>query len=193
MKTTAKKMTDFKPIIHIIGLPGVGKTTLSEKLVRELKLSVFRIGKYRSKFPTSITGEADTWIALYRDLSRKKWRNCILETTGLNSRESFLNVAIPLSGRITIKLEAKKKVLYERIKKKNKSDQGCEWLFSANYHSKSEFVKKLFKEFKEIPALISIDTSDLTPHEVYKTVLKELKYLGVEKGHNVKLQTLATF
>ncbi len=85
----------FRPIIHIIGLPGAGKTTLSKKVGRKLKLPIYRIGEYRSKFPMTIYGEADAWLALYRNLSKQKWRNCILETTGLNRRESFLRAVLP--------------------------------------------------------------------------------------------------
>ena len=73
------------PIIHIIGLPGAGKTTLGKKLSRTLDLPVYRVGEYRAKFPISLVGEADAWVALFRDLSKQKWKNCILETTGLNS------------------------------------------------------------------------------------------------------------
>lgn len=111
-------MKKFVPIIRIIGLPGAGKSTLANKLAKDLKLPVYGIGEYRSKFPMSPIGEADAWVALYRDLSRRKWRNCILETTGLNSRESFLKTALPLLQTVTIKLEAQRKILYERINKK---------------------------------------------------------------------------
>lgn len=168
-------MKGFVPIIRIIGLPGAGKSTLADKLAKELKLPVYGIGEYRSKFPMTPIGEADAWVALYRDLSRRKWRNCILETTGLNSRESFLKTALPLLQTVTIKLEAQRKILYERINKKKKSKQGGEWLFRSDYADKYEFVKKLFKEFKKIPAEIRIDTSKLKAHDVYKIALRKLK------------------
>ncbi len=74
-------MKKSMPIIHIIGLPGAGKSTLAKKLSRKLKLPIYYIGEYRSMFPHTLVGEADAWIALFRDLSRRKWRNCILETT----------------------------------------------------------------------------------------------------------------
>ena len=134
------------PIIHIIGLPGAGKTTLGKKLSAKYHLPVFYIGAYRSKFPSSDKGEADAWVALFRDLSRQKWANCILETTGLNSRERFLRAAFPFSNIVTIKLIAQKRVLYKRIGKK-KNERGGEWLFSDDYSDKYEFVRKMFRQF----------------------------------------------
>ena len=163
------------PIIHIIGLPGAGKSTLVKRLSWRLKLPVYRIGEYRSKFPVTFLGEADAWLNLFKHLSGQKWRNCILETIGLNRRELFLKAVVPPFGLMTIKLAAQRKVLYARIGKKKKSQQGGEWLFSSTYRNKHEFVKKLFKEFKEIPAEIKIDTTKLTSQQVYKTALEKLK------------------
>lgn len=172
---------DHLPIIHIIGLPGAGKTTLGKRLSEELNLPIYRIGEYRSKFPVSIIGEADAWLALFSDLSRQNWRNCILETTGLNCRESFLRVALPIICMVTIKLEAQKNVLYSRLRKKKKKERGGEWLFSASYVDKFEFVKKLFKNFKTIPAEIKIDSSKLAIEDVYKTALEKLKMYTTSK------------
>ena len=162
------------PIIHIIGLPGAGKTTLTKKLSMKYNLPVFRIGEYRSKFPLSPIGEANAWVALFQDLSRRKWRNCILETTGLNRRESFLRAALPFAQMVTIKLEAPTKVLYKRIGEKSKREQGGEWSFSVEYPDKYEFVKKLYKEFKRLPAEIRIDTAKLRTNEVCQAVINEL-------------------
>ena len=173
-------MDDLRPIIHIIGLPGAGKTTLSKKLARKLKLPIYRVGEYRSRFPMTIYGEADAWLALFRDLSKQKWTNCILETTGLNRRESFLRAALPGYRIITVKLEAKRKILYERIGKKGKGEKGGEWFYSINYRDKYEFVRKLFKSFQTLPADIRIDTSAKRPPEVYKLILKELELITPE-------------
>ena len=162
------------PIIHIIGLPGAGKTTLAKKLSSRLNLQVLRIGEYRSKFPLSPIGEANAWVALFQDLSRRKWRNCILETTGLNRRESFLRAALPFAQMVTIKLEAPKEVLYKRIARKNKEEQGGEWSFSVEYPDKVEFVKKLYKEFKRLPAEIRIDTTKLRVNKVCQAAINEL-------------------
>ena len=123
----------------------------------------------------SLVGEADAWVALFRDLSKRKWKDCLLETTGLNSRESFLRAAFPFFRRVTIKLEAPRKVLYARIKKKRKNEQGGDWLFGEAYRDKHEFVNKMVEGFKKIPAEIRIDTSKIGPGDVFKDVLAKLK------------------
>ncbi len=182
-----REAKEYYPIIHIIGLPGAGKTTLGRRLSKKLKLPIYRIGEYRAKFPMTMIGEADAWVSLYRDLSKLKWRDCILETTGLNVRESFLRTAFPFSRRVIVKLEAPKKVLYARIKKKRKDEQGEKWLFGEDYRDKHEFVKKMFKNFKEIPAEIRINTSKIGPDEVCKRVLEGLTMHGNSWGRILQI------
>ncbi|MBF0532185.1 MAG: hypothetical protein HQL23_03705 [Candidatus Omnitrophica bacterium] len=117
------------PIIHIIGLPGAGKTALGQQLSKKFGLPVFYIGTYRARYSRTAIGEADAWVALFRDLSRHGWKNCILETTGLNFREGFLRKALPLGQMMTVKLEASRKTLHKRIRMKKKSEQGGEhWM-----------------------------------------------------------------
>jgi len=161
------------PIIHIIGLPGAGKTTLAQRLSMTLKVPILCIGRHRARFPQTPIGEADAWTALFKELSRRRWKNCILETTGLNSREVFLRKALPFGQMFTIKLEASRKTLSSRIKKKKKSDRGGKWLYGAEYHDKYEFVRKLFKSFCKIPADCYIDTNRLTKAAVYRRAFKE--------------------
>ena len=136
---------------------------------------MFCIGCYRARFPQTVIGEADAWAALFRELSRRRWKNCILETTGLNSREEFLRKALPFEQIFTIKLEASRKTLALRIQKKKKSDQGGQWLYSAEYRDKYEFVRKLFKRFCKIPANYYIDTNLLNKTAVYRRAFKEIE------------------
>jgi len=65
--------TDF-PIIRIIGLPGVGKSTLGKSLSRKIGLPVFKIDDFRKGKPQTAEGGADAWLALFRALSKRKER-----------------------------------------------------------------------------------------------------------------------
>jgi len=105
----------------------IWKTTLAAQLSRKLKVPVFRIGAYRSSSFSPI-GEADAWVALFKDLSRRRWSNCVLETTGLNQRESFLGMAFPLSQMITIKLDAPRSFSMQELERKGRKSRegsGC--------------------------------------------------------------------
>jgi len=166
------------PVIHIIGLPGAGKTTLARRLSKVLRVPVFCVGRHRVRFPQTPIGEADAWVTVFRELSRLRWKNCILETTGLNSREAFLRTALPFEQMFTIKLEASRKTLALRIRKKKKKDQGGQWLYSAEYRDKYEFVRKLFKRFCKIPASCYINTNRLSESAVYRRAFKEINSIG---------------
>ncbi len=162
------------PIIHIIGFSGAGKTTLARRLSNVLKVLILRIGYHRTRFPQTSIGEADAWVALFRELSRRRWKNCILETTGLNCREAFLKAALPFENMFTIKLEASQKTLFRRIGKKKKKDQGGQWFYSASDRDEYEVIRKLFKRFCKVPADCYIDTNRLTEAKVFREVFKEI-------------------
>jgi len=164
------------PIIHIIGLPGAGKATLARRLSKTLKMPVIRIGYHRARFPQTPVGEADAWVALFRELSRRRWKDCILETIGLNRREEFLRTALPFEQVFTVKLDASGKILAARIRKKKKRDRGGRWFYGAEYRNKYDFVQKLFKYFHKIPADCYINTNRLTSAAVYQRALKEIDY-----------------
>ena len=166
------------PIIHVIGLPGAGKTVLTQKLSKKLKIPVYRIGFYRERFPMTAIGEAGAWLALFRDLSKRGWRNCILETTGLNAREGFLTDALPFDRMMIVKLEASRKVLMQRIGLKKKSEQGGKWLYSCHFKSKRDFVNKIYPAFKEVVYRFVVKTDKMTKKEVFEFVLNRIDMEG---------------
>ena len=100
-----------------------------------------------------------------------------METTGLNAREEFLDVSLPFNRKITIKLIAKRKTLLHRITLKKKGEQGGDWFYADRYPDKFSFVKKNFKIFNAVPALIEIDTSEMSKQEVFEKAMAELKLL----------------
>ena len=165
-------------IIHIIGLPGAGKTTLAKQLSKKLKIPAYSIGYYRGRFPMTSIGEADAWLALFCDLSKRKWCNCIIETTGLNAREGFLLDALPFDRIIIVKLEASRKVLMQRIGLKKKSEQGGKWLYSGHFKNKYDFVNKLYPAFKEVVYRFAVKTDKMTKKEVFEAVLNRINMEG---------------
>ena len=176
MKTKGKNLkTRTLPLIHVIGLPGSGKTTLGTALAKRLNLIRLQIGAFRARHPESLEGEAGAWLDFYRALSRRRWRNTIVETTGLNRRASFLEAAIPLGRLLTVKLTASKRVLFARVSKKPKTERGGQWLFSGAYPDKKSFVRKMYATMKKLPADLTIDTSKCTPRQTLNAVIELLK------------------
>ena len=166
------------PLIHVIGLPGAGKTTLASALSKKIGLPVIRIGAFRARRPKTAEGEADAWLDFYNVLSRKKWRNTIIETTGLNRRSAFLEAALPLLRLVTVKLVAPKRVLLARAGRKPRNERGGKWLFSHSYRDKREFIRKMYPLMKKVPAALQIDTSKKSLREALDIVLDHLRRFG---------------
>ena len=114
------------------------------------------------------------WLALFSDLSKRGWCNCILETTGLNAREGFLSDALPFDRIIIVRLEASRKVLMQRIGLKKKSEQGGKWLYSGHFKNKYDFVNKLYPAFKLVVYRFAVKTDKMTKKEVFDAVLNRI-------------------
>lgn len=162
-------------ILHVIGLPGAGKTTLTSRLGPHLGWEVLRIGQFRGRFPPTAEGEADAWLALYQELSRWGWDRVILETSGLNGRLCFLYQALPLGRLLTLKLTCSKEELLRRVKLKPSKEKTEPWVYQDTLPDRETFIKRFFKLFTALPAEIEIDTTHLTPQEVFVRAVESLE------------------
>jgi len=162
-------------ILHVIGLPGAGKTTLTSRLGPHLGWEVLQIGRFRRGFPPTAEGEADAWLALYQELSRHGWDRVILETSGLNGRLCLLHQAL-LPGRIlTLKLICSKEELLRRVKLKPSKEKAEPWVYRDTLPDRETFIARFFEPFAALPAEIEIDTTRLSPEEVFACAVERLK------------------
>jgi len=76
---------------------------------------------------------------------------------------------------VTIKLEAPRRILYQRIAEKKRRERGGKWLFSADYPDKYEFVRNLYSEFRKLPCDIRIDTTKLKTEEVFESAMGKIE------------------
>lgn len=166
-------------ILHIVGLPGAGKTTLSSRLGPHLDWEVLRIDQFRSRFPPTPTGEVDTWLALYQALSRYGWDHVILETSGLNGRLCFLHQAFPPGRILTLKLICSREELRRRVELKPPKEEAAPWVYWDTLPDRETFIQQFFKPFADLPAEIEIDTTHLSPEEVFAQAVERLKTWGL--------------
>lgn len=170
-------MNTDRPIIHIIGLPGAGKSTLARYIGERLHIPSFCIGYFRSKHSQSCLGEIGAWRELKRNLSDRGYRNTILETTGLNRMESIMITDQRFKKRFVIKLCATKETLYKRIGMKPPDERGGKWLFSKIYPDKYTFVDKLYDNFSKLKSDVRITTDKLTPDQVGRSAVRFIETL----------------
>jgi hypothetical protein len=162
-------------ILHVVGLPGAGKTTLTSRLGPHLGWEVLRIGQFRDRFPSTVEGEADAWLALYRELSRQGWDRVILETSGLNGRLCFLYQAFPPGRILTLKLTCSKEELLRRVKLKPSKEKAEPWVYHDTLPDRETFIERFFEPFAALPAEIEIDTTRLSPEEVLACAVERLE------------------
>lgn len=166
-------------ILHVVGLPGAGKTTLTARLGPHLGWEVLRIGRFRRLFPPTATGEAEAWLALYRELSQQSWDRVILETTGLNGRLCFLYRALPPSQILTLKLVCSVEELFRRVKLKPPGEEMEPWAYRDTLPDRETFIREFFDLFAALSAEIEIDTTHLSPEGVFARAVEELAARGL--------------
>lgn len=138
-----------------------------------------RIGQFRGRFPPTAEGEADAWLALYRELSRYGWDRVILETSGLNGRLCLLYQALPPGRILTLKLICSREELLRRVKLKPPEEEAEPWVYRDTLPDRETFIEQFFEPFAALPAEIEIDTTCPSPEEVFAHVIEELAAWGL--------------
>jgi hypothetical protein len=160
------------PVIHLMGLPGSGKTTLAQHLLQHLEWKhSFRIGTFHKRFPSSAEGGQAAWNAMLAEMAETGWDRFIFESTGVNPR---WDKVIERCGRdkiISFKLNCRLPELLRRISLKSPDDQGHgDWQPPSRFRNKAEFVQAVFSEFSRIRAEVIVDTTHGRPPEVFDLV-----------------------
>lgn len=172
-------------ILHVIGLPGAGKTTLTTELGPHLGWPVTSISEHRRRQPPTFSGEMDAWLSLYSTLSERGWSQTIVETSGLNARACLIEPRLGLRRLATVKLTCQAELLHERVRAREaargEDDEGS-WAFEASIPDRHVFIDRFEAPFDELPAIIEVDTTERPPAKVLERVLEELSGLGIQRG-----------
>ncbi|MCR4319950.1 MAG: ATP-binding protein [Candidatus Brocadiaceae bacterium] len=87
---------------------------------------------------------------------------------------------LPGAGKTTLgkKLSAKYHlpVFYIGAYREEKNERGGEWLFSNDYCDKYEFVRKMFRQFIDVPGEMVIDTTRMNAQDVFRKVVSWLPF-----------------
>lgn len=195
---TGHPLPDPMTIVHVTGLPGAGKTTLTQKLGPRLDWDVLTIGRFRNDHPPTVEGELDAWLDLYRALSERDWREVLLETSGVNGRLCLLKTLGP-TRVVTVKLACRREVLLRRVHDRDRArdredarDRGedgddreteeAPWVYADTLPDRATFIDRFFDRFARMPGQVGVDTSDLGPPEVLERVVAGLRRWGVTAG-----------
>lgn len=160
-------------IVHVIGLPGAGKTTLTAKLGPALGWPVLSIGAFREDRSPDLTGEHEAWEALHEALAKRGFSEAILETSGLNGRAHRIENEVPDDELVRVKLVCPPDVLHRRVRERETDDEPSSWAFSQ-IPDRHAFIDRFQGRFEELEADIEIDTSEHEPSEVLAIVQREL-------------------
>lgn len=162
-------------LVHVIGLPGAGKTTLTAKLGPSLGWPVLSIGAFRQGRPADLSGEVEAWEALYDAIETRGFSETILETSGLNRRADRIEDGAPEGGLVRVKLVCPRELLHARVRERDEpDDEPSSWAYSKAIPDRHAFIDRFFETFEELPADIEVDTSEHAPAEVLAHVKAEL-------------------
>lgn len=138
---------------------------------------MLQIGRFRGGFPPTAEGEADAWLALFQELSRRRWDRVLLETSGLNGRFCFLYKALPPGRVLILKLICSREELLRRVKLKHPEEEAQPWVYQDSLPDREAFIREFFQAFADLPA--EIDTTHFSPEEVFAQAVEELENLNL--------------
>ncbi len=162
-------------MVHVVGLPGAGKSTLTARLGALLGWPVFSIGRFRRGRSPDWQGEADAWEAFYDAIVQAGGSEVILETSGLNGRLHRLERYVTAEGELVrVKLTCPRGLLHGRVQERDADRDSSPWAYSGSIPNRHVFIDRFHDVFEELPADIEVDTSEHGPDEVLAIVRREL-------------------
>lgn len=171
-------------LIHVVGLPGAGKTTLTERLCSTLGWPVFSIGAFRKDRSPDMSGEHETWNALHDALAERGFSEAILETSGLNGRVYRIENEVPDDELVRVKLVCPPDLLHKRVRERKADDEPSTWAYT-NIPDRHAFIDRFHETFEELDAEIEVDTSKHEPSEVVAIVHRELAIMSASESYPI--------
>lgn len=162
-----------------MGLPGAGKSTLTERLSARIGWPVLSIGTFRRGRSPDPLGEAEAWQAFYEALDENEWAQVIVETSGLNWRTARLTEEVPADQRFRVKLVCDRQRLHERVRQRDRGRELEPWAYSDSIPDRHVFIDRFHDAVAELPCDIEVDTAELSPEEVLELVTHALEAYGV--------------
>lgn len=158
-----------------MGLPGAGKSTLTDELSGWLGWPVLSIGSFRREQPPDRVGEAQAWEAFYEAIVGNGCSDVIVETSGLNGRLARLDEEAPRDRRVRIKLVCRRELLHERVEDRDEGKAPEPWAYSASIPDRHVFIDRFHETMERLPADIKVDTGKHGAQAVFGIVSQEVE------------------
>lgn len=161
-------------IVHVIGLPGAGKSTLTARLGPSLGWPVLSIGTFREGRSPDWKGEAEAWDALCQAIEGHGCSEVVLETSGLNGRLSRVREIVTDDEILRVKLVCPREILHRRVRERDAGEEPSPWAYSQTIPDRHVFIDRFYEIFEDLTAEIAVDTSEHDPSEILALVEREL-------------------
>lgn len=161
-------------IVHVMGLPGAGKSTLTEHLSARLDWPVLSIGTFRRGRSPDPVGEAEAWHAFYDALDEQDWAEVIVETSGFNWRIARLTEEVPADQLLRVKLGCDRQRLHERVRERDRERELEPWAYSSSIPDRHVFIDRFHDAVAELSCDLEVCTAEHSSEEVLELVVQAL-------------------